>query len=134
MIVVVDTRVLVSGLLEPHGRPGRVADLLVRRTIRAAFDDRILGEYREVVRREKFGFDLDVVCEILDFIEHEGVRVLADSLRCELPDPADLSFLEVAAEARAVALITGNLKHFPLSSRHGVRVVSSAEFLEGFPT
>ncbi|MBM3266350.1 MAG: putative toxin-antitoxin system toxin component, PIN family [Candidatus Sericytochromatia bacterium] len=129
MIVVVDTNVLISGLLNPHGAPGRIVDLLVRGSLRAAYDDRILAEYREVAKRERFGFDPAAIAELLDFLEAEGVRVLAAALACRLPDPADRMFLEVAAEAQAEALITGNLKHFPDSERCGIRVVSPAEFL-----
>ncbi len=130
MIVVVDTNVLISGLLNPHGAPGRIVDLLVRGTLQAAFDDRIMAEYREVAQRAKFGFEANTVAEVLDYLESSGVRVLAPALACRLPDPSDRPFLEVAVEARVAALITGNLKHYPAAERHGIAVVSPAEFLD----
>lgn len=50
-------------------------------------------------------------------------------LDADLPDPDDLPFLEVAAEAHAV-LVTGNKKHFPNKAAGAVQVVSPREFLD----
>ena len=50
-------------------------------------------------------------------------------LAADLPDPDDLPFLEVAAEAHAV-LVTGNKKHFPDKAAGDVRVVSPRELLD----
>ena len=52
---VLDTNVLVSGLLSPFGPPGRLVDALLARRLRLAFDDRIELEYREVLARSRFG-------------------------------------------------------------------------------
>jgi predicted nucleic acid-binding protein len=49
MIVVADTNVLVSGLLSAHGNPARVLDLLTTGDLKAAYDDRIATEYRQVL-------------------------------------------------------------------------------------
>ena len=46
---VVDTNVLVSGLLSPFGPPGRIVDLLQAGGLRLAADDRIEAEYRDVL-------------------------------------------------------------------------------------
>ena len=51
MIVVVDTSVLVSGLLSAHGAPARVIDLLTTGDLKVAYDDRIAIEYRQVLAR-----------------------------------------------------------------------------------
>ena len=52
---VLDTNVLVSGLLSPFGPPGRLVDALLARHLRIASDDRIEAEYREVLARPKLG-------------------------------------------------------------------------------
>ena len=44
----------------------------------------------------------------------------------------DEVFLEVALAGNAQCLVTGNLRHYPQRNRHGVRVVSPAEFPELF--
>ena len=45
---VVDTNVLVSGLLSPFGPPGRLVDALQAGGLKLATDDRIEAEYRDV--------------------------------------------------------------------------------------
>jgi predicted nucleic acid-binding protein len=42
--IVLDTNVLVSGLLSPHGPPGRIFDLLLGGKLTLVFDDRLLAE------------------------------------------------------------------------------------------
>lgn len=41
MRVVVDTNVLVSGVLNPHGPPGRIVDAILAETLTALYDDRM---------------------------------------------------------------------------------------------
>ena len=112
MRVVLDTNVIVSGLLAPAGPPGRVLDLLSSKRIVALYDDRMLSEYRKVLPRPGLRLSADVVGATLDFIQREGVLVSAPPLRIDLPDPDDRAFIEVAVEGRAVALVTGNIRHF----------------------
>lgn len=47
-----------------------------------------------------------------------------------LEDADDEPFLEVAHTAMAPYLVTGNLKHFPPSPWHGIRIVSPREFVD----
>ena len=54
MIVVLDTNVLVSGLMSPGNPPGRIIDFLRAGDITLAIDDRILAEYCAVLARENF--------------------------------------------------------------------------------
>jgi len=134
MNVVLDTNVLVAGLLTPHGPSGRVIDLLLNGDLTPCFDDRIIAEYREVLARAKFGFDLTQIEAVLDYIEDEGLHVVAAPLDVSLPDPDDNAFLEVAVAVGAGWLITGNARHFPAKSRHSVRVAGSREFIEQWPS
>ena len=130
MRVVVDTNVLVSGIINPHGPPGRIIDLVVARTLTALHDDRILSEYREVLLRPLFSFNKADVDSLLEFIELAGEHISASPVGAKLPDPSDLPFLEVAIAGSADALVTGNAKHFkPLRGRHAISVVSPAELL-----
>ena len=56
MRIVLDTNVLVSGLLNPDGAPGRLLDLILGGRLQILYDDRILGEYSDVLARPQFGF------------------------------------------------------------------------------
>ncbi len=126
--VVLDTNVVVSALLNSFGAPGRVLDLVLAGELTAAYDDRVLAEWREVLRREKFGFEARDVDALLGFVEAEGLGVNPKLLRAELPDPDDAPFLE-AAHAAEATLITGNMKHYPGETRQGVAVLEPAVFL-----
>lgn len=57
MKVVLDTNVLVSGLLQPFGLSGQIVSLVASGELVLCHDARILAEYREVLLREKFRFD-----------------------------------------------------------------------------
>lgn len=131
MLVVLDTNILVSALLSPFGPPARVLDLVLSGDIRAAYDDRLLAEYREVLARPKFSFAPEEVAAVLAYLESDGEQVAAPPLACELPDSDDLPFLEVAAQAEA-ALITGNTAHYPEAVRGEIQVVAPGEFIRAW--
>jgi putative PIN family toxin of toxin-antitoxin system len=132
MIVVVDTNVLVSGVLKPYSPAASILRMVVEGVIQPAYDLRILAEYREVLSRPKFNFGGESVNPLLDHIEEEGFLISAFPLKSPLPDPADEPFLEVALAAAAAVLITGNRKHFPRGSYGAVKILSPSGFLEMF--
>jgi putative PIN family toxin of toxin-antitoxin system len=133
VIVVVDTNVLVSGLLSAHGPPARVLDLLITGEVQVAYDDRIAAEYRQVLARPRFGFDPLAVALLLEYLLAEGLPLVARPLPAALPDHTDQPFWEVAVEAGAL-LITGNAKHFPAEACRGVEVLTPATFVERWRT
>ena len=136
MLIVVDTNVFVSGLLNPFGPPGKIIDLILSRACRMAFDDRILAEYEDVLFRPRFSFDREQITDLLDLIQLTGTPVSAPPLhvpRALLIDQDDLPFAEVALTAKAAALITGNSRHFAFIKRHDVQVLSPKSFIEHYP-
>ena len=132
MRIVLDTNVLVSGLLSPFGPPGDVVRLVAAGALSLGVDARILEEYRLVLARPRFGFDAARVAELIAQIEAEGVRGATRPLRLRLPDADDEPFLEVALAVAAEALVTGNIRHFPPSRRVGIRVLSPRAFVEEY--
>jgi predicted nucleic acid-binding protein len=112
MLIVLDTNVLVSGLLNPFGPPGRILDLMVAGLVRLAYDGRILAEYREAASRPRFRLGPDLVGPMLDYVVRNGEMVSAPPLMVEAPHPSDLAFAEVAVASAARGLVTGNLAHF----------------------
>jgi uncharacterized protein len=130
--VVVDTNVLVAGLLSPFGPPGEIVRMIASGTLRLCFDARILTEYGEVLARPKFQFSSEQTRALLEQIKTEGLSVAGDPLPARLPDPTDEPFLEAAVAGEADCLITGNIKHFPSAKRQGAGVLSPSEFLDYF--
>jgi putative PIN family toxin of toxin-antitoxin system len=131
-VIVLDTNVLVSGLLRHQGPPGRIVRMVAAGAIRLAHDRRILDEYREVLARPRLGIRAGEARAILEVIERDGFQAAPAPLVIRLPDPDDLVFIEVAASVQAQALVTGNLSHFPPDAcrRHGVTVLSPAAYLD----
>lgn len=113
MKAVIDTNVLVSGLLSPSGAPAQVLDLVITGHLTAVFDDRILAEYRTVLSRPKFGLTKEERKAVMGLLENNGQHITAPPLKLDLPDPDDMPFIEVAVEGLCDFLVTGNKKHFP---------------------
>ena len=131
MLVVIDTNVLVSGNLNAAGPPGRIIDMSLSRKIILAYDDRIISEYEEVLRRSKFRFPASWVDSFLELIQVLGQHTVAPSLDVTLTDQDDLVFLEVATASDAACLITGNMRHFePVNGHHKVLIKSPRDFLD----
>jgi len=130
MRIVLDTNVLVSGLLQPLGPSGQIVRLVSSGELALCHDPRILVEYREVLFREKFRFDPERVLALLEEIMAGGIPVAARPLAIRLPDPDDEPFLEVALTGQVQSLVTGNVKHYPTEARHGVEVLPPRIFIE----
>jgi putative PIN family toxin of toxin-antitoxin system len=130
MKIVLDTNVLVSALLSPFGKPASVLASILSGGIEICLDERIFAEYREVLNRPEFRFPKPQIEALLDFFEREGFFVLSPPLSILLPDSDDIPFLEVAVEASADALVTGNKRHYPTALCHGISVLSPDEFLK----
>ena len=128
MRIVLDTNVLVSGLLSPYGPSAEVVRMTVEK-VHICYDIRIFHEYREVLSRKKFSFDSHSVKDILDHIRAGGYLVNANPLDRSLPDPNDESFLEAALTGRAECLVTWNVKHFPEKLCQGMRILTPDAFL-----
>lgn len=129
MNIVLDTNVLVSGLLKAYSDAGSIVGLAVSGSLAVVYDSRILAEYRDVLNRPKFRFEQFEIEAILAQIEAEGILVMPQSLHSKLPDRDDELFLEAALAVSDAVLITGNKKDFPLPSGSGLLVLNPAEFI-----
>ena len=128
--IVVDTNVLVSGLISPHGPPGRIVDWLRTGVLELAVDDRILHEYAGVLRRPYFAryFSATEGSELIRYLELNSLHVVCSRHGRNLPDPKDAPFFETAYAA-GVSLVTGNTKHFPPQPDMVVAVQTPAQFV-----
>jgi uncharacterized protein len=129
LIIVLDTNVLVSGLLKGNSNPSIIMQQVVTGKLITAYDFRIINEYREVLSRPRFQFRQQNVDSILKVIEAEGVLIQPQPLGLALEDPGDLPFIEVAAACKGVLLVTGNQKHFKGCEAIGVKLITPAELV-----
>ena len=135
MRVVVDTNVLVSSQLTPHGPASVVVGLALARVVQPLVDARMLDEYDEVLRRPEFSFAPADVVAFLERFTQVAVMVTAAPIPGGikgLPDPDDVAFLEVAFSGTAEVLVTSNLKHYPERFRHGIAVVTPMTFVSAY--
>lgn len=130
MRVVIDTNVLVAGLLSASGPPSWIVEAVLAGRLEPAFDSAIRQEYGEVLRRPEFGFTPARIDDILAALDQFGFVVAAAApWPTRLPDADDEPFLAVAA-ASASVLVTGNLRHFPPGARRDVVVLTPRELMD----
>ncbi|MHC1785302.1 MAG: putative toxin-antitoxin system toxin component, PIN family [Anaerolineaceae bacterium] len=131
MLVVLDTNVIVSGLLNGSGKPGKILDLVLEGQIQVAYDDRILAEYEDVLARPEFHFDQADVKAIIKYIELSGICCIAEDLsNIDIVDADDMPFIEVLNSSKADALITGNMRHFFSLAAQGWPIFSPTLFMK----
>jgi len=132
LIIVADTNIIISGLINPNSSSGTILKLILSGKIKPGIDNRIISEYREVLLRKKFSFDRESVNYILEEIETDGIKIISEPLDISLPDEDDLPFLEVAVAGNIKVLVTGNKKHFPKNNYRQVEIFSPAEFIKEY--
>jgi putative PIN family toxin of toxin-antitoxin system len=133
LTVVLDTNVLVSSLLSQKSWPAKILDLIMGDHIQVAYDDRILGEYEEVLSRPELRIPPPRMLAVIDHIELAGKFVASEPLPTEgYTDQDDIMFAEVFITSNADALITGNLRHYKPLLKHNALVLSPAQFMERF--
>ena len=130
MRIVLDTNVLVAGLLSSTGPPGWILEAVLAGDVDLVFDMAIRQEYDEVLRRAELRLPSRRVDDLLEVIDELGFEVVAaPRWSVDLPDPDDAPFLAVAAVSASV-VVTGNLRHFPARCRRGVTVLTPRQFVE----
>ena len=116
---VIDTNVLVSALLSPKNDSAtvQVIEKVLKREITPIYSDEILSEYTNVLNRKKFNFSKNAVDYLVEAIKTFGILKNPSDNEIILPDMKDVPFYKIILEDEKSYLITGNLKHFPKSSR-----------------
>jgi putative PIN family toxin of toxin-antitoxin system len=129
MRAVVDTNVLLSGLIRPRGAPGAIVRALRDGRIVPIFTRPMLEEIGAVLSRpwlqDKYGLDPEAVETVLRFLVTRGelVEPTIEIRRCR--DPRDDMFLEAAASASADRLVTGDKDLLDMGAIERVPIVSA---------
>ena len=101
MRIVLDTNVLVSGLLSATGPPGWIIEAAITGDVDLVFDMAVRQEYGEVLHRHELGLPSARVDDLLAAIDEFAFEVVAaPPWSVDLPDPDDAPFLAVAAGDR----------------------------------
>lgn len=131
MKIVIDTNVIISGVISSKGPPGKILYLLsdMESKIEILISEEIFEEYRVVLLRPKFSFPKETIINTLAFFNVNAIFIYPFRKLNVTLDPDDNKFLECAVTGQADFLITGNKKHYPFSEFEGTKIVTPAEFL-----
>ena len=125
--IVLDTNVLVSALLT-NGPPAAIIDLVADGKLTPFYNDLIITEYWDVLRRPKFGFNPLQINRLVNAITRIGVAVETEiSTVISMKDEDDRIFYNIAKSSLSF-LVTGNAKHFPPERF----ILSPADFLRKY--
>lgn len=134
---VIDTNVLVSAVLSPHGIPAAVVRAagerytlvstpdIVAEWLRVLAYDRVVRRLRRMAREEDARATVARLGKIADLVPSERlpmVRVIKD-------DPSDDLFLAAALAGGARVLVSGDRRHvLPLKEFAGIRIIDARTF------
>ena len=125
---VFDTNVLVSAMIthNPDAPTVKVIEAMALKKIVPLYNEEIVGEYDNVLHRDKFNLLDEDVENMIASILKNGLKVERTENGMESADATDAVFYEVALSKEGSFVITGNAKHFPKTPI----VVSPAEMLQ----
>lgn len=133
LYAVFDTNVLVSALMSARqGSPTvKLLDYVIDGRIVLLYNDEIVSEYDEVLRRDKFHFSEERINAVLDLVK-TGSHLDRTASSEDFPDADDRVFYEVALSKEGSYVVTGNLRHFPrtpivVSPADMVRIVEGSK-------
>jgi putative PIN family toxin of toxin-antitoxin system len=128
--LVLDTNVVLSGLLFPGSTPSRA--LLKAQADTVLASDATLLELVEVLGRARF--DRYIERSVRQRLVAEFANI-CEKVQIDFPirvcrDPKDDKFLEVAVHGRADVLVTGDADLLALNPFRGIAIQTPAEYLE----
>lgn len=127
---VIDTNVLVSGLLSAMGNEALTVLAIHQGLVTPCFSPEIVEEYATVLARPKFAFPPEQIAALIAMLERVGEQFHPQDLSASSPDPGDSKFLHCATASHADFIVTGNKRDYPDSPYGHTRVVSAGELLD----
>ncbi len=130
--LILDTNVLLSGLLMSHGPPAELLDAWERRRFTLVACDALIAELRDVAGRPFFRARLRAGAAELFAAGLRDFSLFCRELPSDVvaPDPKD-SFLLALAEAGAVEfLVTGDKELQSLKRHKSTRIITPAAMVE----
>jgi len=132
-LVVIDTNVILSGLLSRKGQSFKILQGILQDRVRFAISVPLILEY-EAVLKKKLDREIFTDEDIDAFINYlckvgEPIKVFY-LWRPFLKDPYDDHILEVAIAANCKYIITYNKADFKIAEELGIRAINPYEYME----
>lgn len=126
---VIDTNVIVSSMLKTNSIPGKILKLIKSDTIIPLINEEIISEYIDVLTRNKFDFDPQIIDSSIELFKVKGIFLKREESLENFIDKDDVVFFEIVMSARSTMdayLVTGNMKHYPIRNY----IVTPREMIE----
>ena len=128
--VVLDTSVLVTGLIARRGAASALVEAFFADRLHLAYTPAILGEYAEVLTRPEFAGVIEPNDRIGIILKLRASGLLvspADVPTAAWPNVDDLPFVNAALAVESKTIITLNPRDFAPAADFDVRVLSPSE-------
>lgn len=134
MQAVIDTGVLVSGLIRSQSAPGAVLQAMAANQFVAVYTTEMVIELIDVLERAKFRDKYHIqpadIVVLVQLLQLRGQLVTPIHAVVACRDPKDDKFLTAAVAGMADCIVSGDADLLVLSPFEGIPVLSPAAFLE----
>jgi len=134
MRAVIDTNVLISGLIGKTSSPAKIVDAWVARKFQPVVSEKVIEEYSAVLTRDKFS-SLGTVEERLNLLnmllsfEHVVLASSQEKINVIQDDPQDNIFLECAVAGGCEFVVSGYRHLLQLKSYKDIKIMTAMEFM-----
>lgn len=134
--MVVDTNIIVSGVLSPGGTPAQILNAWRERRFLLVSSLAIIAEVQAVFRyphiRKKYSLLDEEIDQITLLLKRDALLVPGSTVISEevLSDPKDIIFLACALEGQAHLIVSGDYHLLDKLEFQGIPIVSARQFLE----
>lgn len=111
MQLVIDTNIIVSALLSADSNAFKVLSDALDGKYTVLISEEIFQEYQDVLHREKFGFDEEIISFLLEWFKENAIWIEVSKSNIPMKDEKDRVFYDLANSCKA-RLVTGNIKHY----------------------
>lgn len=133
MKAVLDTNVIISGLLNSEGSPARVVNQWINGSIKVTTSPALIEEVLDVITRPKFKplGSLDERCELIKkLFEQAEIVNPSEKLRIIVDDEADNRVLECAVACDTDYVVSGDSHLLNLKNYRGIQILSPYKFIK----
>jgi len=137
MRAVIDTNILISGLISKKSFPAKVLDFWILNKFEPVVSSEIIKEYGDVLTRDKFSV-LGSIEERLTLLSRllslEQVILVNPQQKIDVikDDPKDNIFLECAAAGGCKFIVSGDQHLLQLKEHRGIKIVTAGKFISLF--
>jgi putative PIN family toxin of toxin-antitoxin system len=134
--VVIDTNVIVSGLLSRTGAPAEILDAWRGRQFLMLSSAAIISEVKAVLGypriKERYSITAEAIDQVVALLEQHALLVDGgDAAAGSIPaDPRDEMFLACAQAGGADYIVSGDHHLLDLNETYGIPVLNARDFLE----